>query len=268
MHTELIISTFNKPKHLKLLIDSLYLQKVLPDTVCFADDGSDSRTHELIKNIKYNHNKFYVRHEWQKNRGFRKNLILNKSILTSNADYIIFIDGDCVMHPNFIQRHLSMAQEGVFLSGSVIRLSTHFSKYILKNGKIELDNKSRLVGWNPETLSDKLKSMPIGPNLMGILDKITPIKCSWSGGNASTFRKHIISVNGFDTKMYYGGEDKEFGVRLINARIKGKHLRYTAPLYHIDHGRSYINIKQIEKNREIINAHRRNGIIKTKNGLL
>ena len=47
--------------------------------------------------------------------------------------------------------------------------------------------------------------------------------------------------------MYYGGEDKEFGVRLINARIKGKHLRYTAPLYHIDHGRSYINIKQIEK---------------------
>ena len=247
MQTELIISTFNKPDYLKLLIDSLYLQTALPDIVCFADDGSDSKTYELIKNINNKQNKFYIRHEWQENKGFRKNLILNKAIITSNADYIIFIDGDCVMHPNFVQRHLSMAQEGVFLSGSVIRLTTHFSKRILKNGKVEFDNKSKLKGWKPETFSDRLKSMPVGSNIMSVLDRISPVKCSWSGGNASTFRKHIITVNGFDTKMYYGGEDKEFGVRLINARIKGKHLRYTAPLYHIDHERGYVDIKQIKK---------------------
>jgi hypothetical protein len=27
---------------------------------------------------------------------------------------------------------------------------------------------------------------------------------------------HILKVNGFDTEMAYGGEDKEFGARLIN----------------------------------------------------
>jgi glycosyltransferase involved in cell wall biosynthesis len=33
---------------------------------------------------------------------------LNKAIASSNADYLIFIDDDCLLHPAFVRRHLIM----------------------------------------------------------------------------------------------------------------------------------------------------------------
>ena len=268
MQSELIISTYNKPNHLRVVLDSLLFQKVLPDSICIADDGSDTRTHELIKSFELKQNKLKIRYEWHQDKGFRKNLIINKSILSSGADYLIFIDDDCIMHPHFIERHLSLAKKNSFLSGSVIRLNPEFSKNILRNGTIKWDRKSKPLGWKPESISERLKSMPVRPELMSVLDKILSINCSWSGGNASTFREHIMFVNGFNTILNYGGEDKEFGVRLINAKIKGRHLRYSAPLYHLNHDRNYINIEQIQENRKMINKHRIDGTIKTKNGIL
>jgi glycosyltransferase involved in cell wall biosynthesis len=268
VQSELIISTYNKPNHLRVVLDSLLFQKVLPDSICIADDGSDKRTHELIKSFELKKNKINIRHEWHQDKGFRKNLIINKSILSSGADYLIFIDDDCIMHPIFIQRHLSLAKQGSFLSGSVIRLNPEFSKNILRDGFIKWNRTFCPLGWKPVSISERLKSMPLRPELMRVFDKILPINCSWSGGNASTFREHIMFVNGFNTILNYGGEDKEFGVRLINAKIQARHLRYSAPLYHLDHDRKYINIEQIHENRKIINKHRIDGTIKAKNGIL
>ena len=44
-------------------------------------------------------------------------------------------------------------------------------------------------------------------------------------------RRPRRGLNGYDTTIKYGGEDKEFGIRLGNAGITGRHLRYTAPLF-------------------------------------
>ena len=41
----------------------------------------------------------------QEDLGWQKKKALNNTIRTIDADYFIFIDGDCVLHPNFIENH-------------------------------------------------------------------------------------------------------------------------------------------------------------------
>ncbi len=51
--------------------------------------------------------------------------------------------------------------------------------------------------------------------------------------------------------MEYGGEDRELGERLMNAGIKGRQVRYSAVLLHLEHGRGYVYEEAWERNRAI-----------------
>jgi len=267
MITEIIITTFQKPRHLATVLQSLLKQHCLPNIICVADDGSDYNTENVIQNFRFANPSLNIRHIWHENLGFRKTRILNDAVHSSQADYIIFTDDDCVMHPTFISRHLKLAKEGHFATGSAIRLTKFLSDKILDQGELSWSELGRPLEWQPRSFSEKLKSMPFDHRVMGILDYLSPVRCSWAGGNASTFRKHILKVNGFDTKMAYGGEDKEFGVRLTNLGIKGRHLRYTAPIYHLHHELGYVKKNQLQKNREILKQTRSSNKIVTENGI-
>ena len=52
------------------------------------------------------------------------------------------------------------------------------------------------------------------------LNFITPTNASWNGHNSSGWKEDILSVNGFDERMQYGGQDRELGERLFNYGIK------------------------------------------------
>ena len=267
MLSELVISTYQKPDYLKLALSMLKQQTRMPDYLCIADDGSDERTAAVIDRFRNELSHLHVRHVWHEDVGFRKTRILNDAVRTSSADYMIFMDDDCLMHPRYIERHLHLAQRGRFLTGSVIRLDKVLTRRLLDLGHFDWNKMGRPPGWTPHSLSERLKSMPLPAAVMGLFDRASPVRCSWAGGNASTFRDHILAVNGFDNRMAYGGEDKEFGARLINAGIKGRHLRYSAPLYHLDHGRSYVDPETVRKNREIILATRASGKLRTDSGI-
>lgn len=267
MHSELVISTYQKPDYLALVLSTLAGQSQRPDSVCVADDGSDGRTATVVAAFQAAHPDLSLRHVWHADLGFRKTLILNEAVRSSTAGYMIFIDDDCLMHPGFIGRHLHLARRGRFLTGSVIRLDASQTGDLLATGRVDWTAQGRPPGWQPRKLSETLKSMPLPPALMGVLDRLSPVRCSWAGGNASTFRDNILAVNGFDTRMAYGGEDKEFGARLINSGIKGRHLRYSAPLYHLDHGRSYVDPETVARNRAIILDTRATRRVRTLSGI-
>ncbi len=267
VRSELVISTYQKPDYLALVLTTLVAQRRRPDSVCVADDGSDERTSSVLNAFRSKHPDLPLRHVWHDDQGFRKTLILNEAVRSSAADYMIFIDDDCLMHPRFIERHLHLAQRGRFLTGSVIRLDPGLTGDLLAQGRVDWTRRGRPQGWQPRKLTETLKSMPLAPGAMGVLDRLSPVRCSWAGGNASTFRDHIVAVNGFDTRMAYGGEDKEFGARLINSGIRGRHLRYSAPLYHLDHGRSYVDPETVARNRAVILETRATGRVRTLSGI-
>jgi hypothetical protein len=60
-----------------------------------------------------------------------------------------------------------------------------------------------------------------------------------------------MSINGFDERMQYGGQDRELGERLFNYGLKSKQIRYSAICVHLDHPRSYKTKESIDKNLEI-----------------
>ena len=267
MLTELVISTYQKPQYLKLALSALAQQTRLPDSVCIADDGSDDRTSAVIEGFRRDFALIPLRHVWHPDLGFRKTRILNDSVRSSTADYLIFIDDDCLMHPRFVERHLRLAAPGRFVTGSVVRLGREFSRSLLAADHMVWTAHGRPLGWAPARLSDWLKAMPLPPGVMGVLDALSPIRKSWAGGNSSTLRANILAVNGFDEAMAYGGEDKEFGVRLGNAGIRGRTLRYSAPLYHLDHPKGYIDPDVQRRNREMIVAARTGGKTRTEQGI-
>ena len=104
MRVSLIITTYNRPDALMLVLQSIANQTKLPEEVIIADDGSDDKTKKLITNYQES-SSLNIIHSWQEDKGFRLAKSRNKAIAISNFEYIILIDGDVILHPKFIQDH-------------------------------------------------------------------------------------------------------------------------------------------------------------------
>ena len=104
MKLTLIITTYNWPESLLLVLDSIKNQTIIPNEVIIADDGSNCKTLDSIKKYTENSN-LNIIHSWQEDIGFRAARSRNKAISKSTGDYIILIDGDTILHRDFIKDH-------------------------------------------------------------------------------------------------------------------------------------------------------------------
>jgi glycosyltransferase involved in cell wall biosynthesis len=271
VRTELIASTYNNPRALGLSLASVAAQRVRPDSVCIADDGSGPETAEVVQAFAAAHPELPVRHVWHEDRGFEKNAILNRSIASSQAEFLIFIDGDCLIHPDFVARHLALARRDRFSSGSLIRLDAEATAAVTEadvaSGRV-FDRDWLRAHRAFDRVGTWLKAMPFPTPVMAAFDVTSPVQRAWCGANASAFREACLAVNGFDETMKWGGEDKEFGVRLANAGVRGQHIRFTAPLVHLDHPRGYADPEIKRANRDRVKAARRNGVVWTEDGIV
>ena len=122
MKTELIVATYNNPRALMLSLASVARQSVMPDSIAIADDGSGPETKAAVEAFAAARPRLAVRHVWHEDRGFQKNAILNRAIASSEAELLVFIDGDVLARPDFFARHLELARPDRWSSGSLIRL--------------------------------------------------------------------------------------------------------------------------------------------------
>jgi glycosyltransferase involved in cell wall biosynthesis len=253
MKSELVISTFNKPVSLDLCFQSVTSQDHVLSSICIADYGSGPATRAVIEAFA-KESKVPVRHVWHEDNGFEKGAILNKAIASSAADYLIFIDGDVMISPGFVRRHVLLARRGWFNSGSLIRLDKLTTAAVTR--PMVKDMTVFRTDWLKETksfrgISSWLKAATLPFWMLNALERRTPIRCSFCGANSSAYRDDIIAVNGYDERIKYGGQDKELGERMKNAGVRGRHVRYTAPLVHLDHPRGYDRPEIRAVNRKI-----------------
>lgn len=244
-----IISTYNQPAWLEKTLWGYECQTRPADEIIIADDGSRKDTRELIRSFS---DTLPIRHIWHEDKGFRKTEILNRAVEAATADYLIFTDQDLIPRADFIETHCRYARPERFLSGGALLLSKEVSETISRNHVCSGEAFS--IRW----LCDqgmkrtwKMNKLLRSSLLAWLLNHVTTTKATWNGGNASTWRELIIAANGFDCRMRYGGEDREFGERLFNAGIRSKQLRYSLPLLHLWHTRPYRNDRDLEANREI-----------------
>lgn len=251
MKISVIISTYNSPAWLEKVLWGYECQTYKNFEVVIADDGSAEPTRQLIERFKRD-SPLEIIHVWHEDRGFQKSEILNKATLAATTDYLLYSDGDCIPRKDFVEVHAREARPGKFLSGGYFMLPMDTSEHITREDVAS--GRAFEKEWlYAHGLVKTFKTMKLTSRgwREKFLNFITPTKATWNGHNASGWKKDIVSVNGYNEQMQYGGQDRELGERLVNKGITGKQIRYSAVCVHLDHKRGYKTPESIQKNKSI-----------------
>ena len=103
--------------------------------IIIADDGSNYKTKDIIKSFSKDLNLIHI---WHKDNGFNKSEILNKAIIKVKNKYIIQIDGDIILHKDFIKDHVKSAKKNQFIHGSRVFATKKVLTIVLKIKKVIL----------------------------------------------------------------------------------------------------------------------------------
>lgn len=259
----LIISTYNWPKALKLVIESAINQSYLPNEIIIADDGSSAETQNLIKRFQET-SKTKIEHVWHEDNGFRLSEIRNKAIAKSKYEYIIQIDGDTILNKNFIKDHINLSEKYKFITASRVLLSQELSKNILENGLKKITPLSAGI-------TNRLNTIHLPIINKYINKKNTPINkliYKVRGCNMAFWKKDLLDVNGYNEDIKgWGKEDSEITLRLLKKGLALKKIKFSAIQYHLFHKeakRDKVAENQLllEKSISSINSKTKNGILK------
>lgn len=251
MEMSVIFSTYNSEEWLEKVIIGFSVQTFKNFEIIIADDGSRETTKELIDRLKFEID-IPIIHVWHPDNGFQKSQILNKAIVASTTDYLVFTDGDCIPRNDFMELHDKFRRKGSFLSGGYFKLPMDISKLITYENIIS--QKCFNLNWlKSKGLTASFKNIKFSKSkwISSFLNTITPTKPSWNGHNASGWKSDLLAINGFDERMQYGGQDRELGERLVNFGIKPIQIRYSTLCLHLDHPRGYATRESINKNKKI-----------------
>ncbi len=227
MKTSLLISTYNWPEALELVLLSVGNQMEKPDEILIADDGSSEETKNLIKDFQ---KKLIVpiHHFWHEDKGFRKAIILNKALAAAKGEYIIQVDGDCIMHKDFVRDHKALAQSNVYLFGSRVNIQEKFLPELFASQKIKFNFFAQGIKKRTRNLR-----LPVLSNLFRTTDEVSD---KMRGCNVSFWKKDVVAVNGYNEEFEgWGREDSELIIRMMHNGVLGRRLRYRGIVYHIWH---------------------------------
>ncbi len=223
----LIITTYNWPEALSLTLNSLLEQSIMPNEVIIADDGSTSKTEQLVTSYKELFS-IPILHVWHEDMGFRRTSILNKAVKKSTGEYIIQIDGDIILHPMFIEDHLEFSEPNTFTAGSRAMLIPTVSDQLLKDGYQSLNFLSKGV-------SHRFNAFRFPLIIPLFSKKMSNIK-GLRGCNMAYWKKDFLHINGYNEEIVgWGREDSELASRFINNNIYKRKLKGGGIQFHIYH---------------------------------
>jgi len=247
-----VLATYNQELWLEKALWGYAAQTRKEFDVIIADDGSGPPTAELIARMR-RETGLRISHVWHEHRGFGKWEIVNRAIASSDADYMIFSDGDCIPRNDFIERHIALAEPGRFLAGGYLKLPMNVSQRIsiddIRRGRVADLGYLWHKGYRPGHRALRLlRPLPVA----GLLDMVTPTPSSWRGNNSSVWRDGLIAVNGFDNDMGYGSGDRAIGERLINLGYRSKRIRFRTAVLHLHHERPWRDNTEVARNEALI----------------
>lgn len=211
------------------MLESVAQQYRLADEVVICNDGSDSSTSAIIASWS---SRLPIRHAWCPDVNFRAALTRNLGILKSTAEILVFVDGDCLLPPSFVQNHLKLAQPGYVVSGGRHLLSEEQTKSVL-HGSLA-----------PSEVFDhwKFSSWPLG-----LLRDL--VSANWETVrtcNLSVSREDALRIAGFDESYTgWGREDSDFVVRMLRSGVKirsGRLATCVVHLYHPESPRDHLSV--------------------------
>jgi len=266
MKASLIISIYDNIQFLKVILDSLHFQTEKDFEIIIAEDGQNPAVTEFINQYPFDQP---YQHLTQKDEGWRKNKAMNIAIKASKTEWLIFIDGDCVLHERFIEMHLRYAHEDFVLAGKRVKLDERSSEFLMKNItnikllKRQLVHKLLFGKGKIRNIEEGIFISPDG--LLGFIPKIRKLN-NLKGCNMSFSKKAIYAINGFDEDYVLPaiGEDFDLTWRFQAAGFHYKSVRNLAVQYHLFHPENWVDTIE---NMKICSRNQQENKFVCKNGL-
>jgi glycosyltransferase involved in cell wall biosynthesis len=219
-----VVTTYEWPEALDAVLRSLADQSDSDFEIVVADDGSGPETENVVEAWQSRLGE-RVRHARQPDLGYRRARALNLGALTASGEYLVFLDGDCLVRSRFVGASRKAALPGWFLASKRLNLSADLSRRVLGE-RIPVGRWSAL-GWMLRA-PHELVSAPRNSARPGVLVPLRDRRRPWRprqpeftppydgyGFFFGLSRTDFVRVNGFDMRFEgWGGEDVDIAIRL------------------------------------------------------
>jgi cellulose synthase/poly-beta-1,6-N-acetylglucosamine synthase-like glycosyltransferase len=240
----LIISVYKDTQSLKVVLNCLRHQTEKNFEIIVSEDGEDEKMRRFI--AEYNFENDY-QHLSQEDMGWRKNMALNNAIKAAKSEWLIFIDGDCVLHPRFIEHHVKLADENYILAGKRIKLNPRLSDLFSRDDEAIFKMQQILLKLvfrsGREELGFYEEGIFIDPSgFFGFVPRLRKMT-KLLGSNMSFSKNAAIAINGFDEDYILpaAGEDADLCWRFKGCGYRLRSLRNIAVQYHLYHKLNWTN---------------------------
>jgi glycosyltransferase involved in cell wall biosynthesis len=212
----LIVNTYQKPRHLALVLASIAAQTGVDGRfeVIISDDGSTDGTAALVHDFAAQA-RFPVRFTSQPHDGFRLARTRNAGARLSASDYLLFLDGDCILPRDHVAAYLERRRTGQALLGYCARLPEETSARLEAATIATTDLPSLAPASERRLLAQRFRKAWWHAALRH------PSKPRLAGGNCGMWRRDFEAVNGCDERFVgWGQEDDDLGLRLRAAGVR------------------------------------------------
>jgi glycosyltransferase involved in cell wall biosynthesis len=265
-HASVIISVYKDHVALRLILQALLSQSMDAFEIIISEDGESQE----IASVRTEFEKEFgarLEHLFQKDLGFRKNRALNRAIIQARSNYLIFIDGDCIPHSEFVKSHYDSRETHTVCCGKRVDLDPTNSEAIrqkrllvsqLEKPLFYLSKAHNLIRKGTRHYESGIHS-----NLLQFITKSRKINIV--GCNFSCHKTDLEMINGFDERYESAGtgEDSDIQWRMEGIGIKMKNIRFIAQLFHLHHKRSGLS----HANESIFESVKRENTLVCKNGI-
>ena len=265
----LIISFYNKIDWLESVLDTVEQQTFRHFEVIIADDGSKPDVVERIRLLQQRYD-FPIKHVWHEDKGWRKNRILNQAVSAASADYLVFIDGDCLLEKHFLEEHYQARKQGEVVTGRRVLLTRNTTRWLLQQPAPLSAHTSVLffkllwetVFCHQKTQMEQMLRLPKWLRHLFIKERKRYIL----GSNFSLYKSDLLAVNGFDERFQYPGfgEDIDLEFRLARNSVPAVSRKCRLVQFHCYHKHFDTNY---EPNKQLLHENTMNNITFTPYGI-
>jgi glycosyltransferase involved in cell wall biosynthesis len=229
----LIVSNYQKPRHLKLSLASIAGQLGVTGRLelVVTDDGSTDESFAIIEQFAGRVD-FPVTLTTHRRAAFQLAQCRNEGVAASRAPYLIFTDGDLILSPDFVWQHLERRRRSTVYTGHYYGLTEDVSAGIdeamVQSGAYrdlaspaEM-HRVRRIEWQARWQS--LVRHRRKPDVVG--------------SNVGIWRTDFERVNGYDENFQgWGCEDDDLGHRLRRVGVRVRSINRWTCAYHVWHPR-------------------------------
>lgn len=232
----LIVTTYNRPDALALVIAGCLDQTDRHFEIVIADDGSGAPTRDLIAGLQRT-SPIRIVHAWQPDEGFRAAASRNQALRRAQGEYVIFLDGDCVPQRDFVARHRALSAAGTVVTGSRILLGPELTRDALAR-RLPLQRQPMAFWLRQRAARQVNKIIPLAVRVPDLaLRRVDGFV--WRGiktCNLAAWLSDLRAVNGFDESFVgWGHEDADLVARLHNAGVVRKNGFWATEVLHLWH---------------------------------